>query len=157
MGVDIDEWQGLVTVGVISSDAPAVGKLEVGDVIEGVGGKDCHNDMNEVIRAIIESPEVVVLQIRRPLPVTVLRSTMAIRAQSEGEWLEMTVSLLQSRLLAFESDEGPAGEINLRSVVQLELGESHNSRLHSTIAERERDRRGAPGSSGLLSQAFGRL
>ena len=48
MGIDIDEWEGLVTVGGISAEAPAVGRLVVGDVIEGVGGKDCHNVLNEV-------------------------------------------------------------------------------------------------------------
>ena len=48
MGIDIDKWQGLVTVGGISAEAPAVGRLVIGDVIEGVGGKDCHNDLTEV-------------------------------------------------------------------------------------------------------------
>ena len=48
MGIDIDEWEGVVTVGGISAEAPAVGRLVVGDVIEGVGGKDCHNVLNEV-------------------------------------------------------------------------------------------------------------
>ena len=125
MGVDIDEWEGFVTVGVISPDAPAVGKLEVGDVIEGVGGKDCHSDMNEVIRAIIESPEVVILQVRRPLRVTVLTSNMSIQTQGSSDWFDLEVSLLQSRQLLFKDEDGAAaGEINLRSVVQLELGEA---------------------------------
>lgn len=48
MGINIDEWEGLVTVGGISAGAPAVGRLIIGDVIEGVNGKDCHNVLNEV-------------------------------------------------------------------------------------------------------------
>ena len=102
-----------------------------------------------MIHAIIESPEVVVLQIRRPAAVTVLRSDMRVRAATEEEWHEMSVSLLQvrvmvvaaaphamhmqctcsthamhmqARMMIFATCDGePAGEINLRSVTRLEL------------------------------------
>ena len=56
MGINIDEWEGLVTVGGISAGAPAVGRLIIGDVIEGVNGKDCHNVLNEV-STVVCSPD----------------------------------------------------------------------------------------------------
>ena len=80
LGVDIDEWRGYVTVGVIVPDSPAAGLLAVGDVIEAVGGVNCHNDMNEVLKQIISAGDNVKLLVRRPALVTLLRYEVLLRA-----------------------------------------------------------------------------
>lgn len=77
----------------------------------------------QVIHAIIEAiGSQLLLQIRRPAAVTVMRSDMRVRTATDEEWHEMSVSLLTTRLMIFVTSEGePAGEINLRSVTRLEL------------------------------------
>ena len=77
----------------------------------------------QVIAAIIEATGgQLLLQIRRPAVVTVMRSDMRVRTASNEEWHKMSVSLLTTRLMTFVTSEGePAGEINLRSVARLEL------------------------------------
>ena len=143
LGVDIDEWQGKVTVGVIRPGAPAAGKLAVGDIIEGVAGKNCHNEMAEVLRAIIESPDVVTLRIVRPALLQILGHDMTIKEKrltprvrsdgdddDDGEWREFVVTLYNTRQLVYEplhgadADGADEMEINLRSVVQLEMQEA---------------------------------
>ena len=76
-----------------------------------------------MIHAIIEATgSQLLLQIRRPATVTVMRSDMRVRTSSDEEWHDMSVSLLTTRLMIFVTSEGePAGEINLRSVTRLEL------------------------------------
>ena len=82
-----------------------------------------HVSYVQVIAAIIEATGgQLLLQIRRPAVVTVMRSDMRVRTASNEEWHEMSVSLLTTRLMTFVTSEGePAGEINLRSVARLEL------------------------------------
>ena len=86
----------------------------------------------QVIHAIIEATgSQLLLQIRRPATVTVMRSDMRVRTASDEEWHEMSVSLLTTRLMIFVTSEGePAGEINLRSVTRLELQGEDSRDVH---------------------------
>ena len=127
LGVDIDEWRGYVTVGVIVPDSPAAGLLAVGDVIEAVGGVNCHNDMNEVLKQIISAGDNVKLLVRRPALVTLLRHDVLLRAPDGTDaWGECSATLFNTRQLVLEplSGRGTPHEVNVRSVVHLELQEA---------------------------------
>lgn len=127
LGVDIDEWRGYVTVGVIVPDSPAAGLLAVGDVIEAVGGVNCHNDMNEVLKQIISAGDNVKLLVRRPALVTLLRHEVLLRAPDGTDaWGECSATLFNTRQLVLEplSGRGTPHEVNVRSVVHLELQEA---------------------------------
>lgn len=135
LGVDIDLWQGCVTVAIIAPGVPAEGKLVVGDEIEGVGGVPTP-DMESVIKALMEAPQMVNLQIRRRPPAAVLRNEMQVRTTT-GKWQYVMVTLLSTRMLFYELPEqaiqsgveleqgsGGQGEINLLSLMSMDVDES---------------------------------
>ena len=116
-----------MTVGVIVPDSPAAGLLAVGDVIEAVGGVNCHNDMNEVLKQIISAGDNVKLLVRRPALVTLLRHEVLLRAPDGTDaWGECSATLFNTRQLVLEplSGRGTPHEVNVRSVVHLELQEA---------------------------------
>ena len=135
LGVDIDVWQGRVTVAMIESGVPADGKLVVGDEIVGVGGV-MYEDITEIIQAIVQSPDVVSLQICRRPPNPVLRAELQM-CTSEGKWQFVMATLLSTRILVYELpeqavdsgisievDDGNTGEINLHTAKRFEVSES---------------------------------
>ena len=97
----------------------------MGDIIEGVG-KNCHNEMSEVLRAIIES-DVVTLRILRPALEQILGHDMTIKEKTTpgsggggggGEaWREFVVTLYNTRQLVYEPiyDADPDGADRWRS------------------------------------------
>ena len=132
LGVDIDVWQGRVTVAAIATGVPAVGKLQVGDQIVGVGGV-LSNSMQSILKAIVESPEVVSLYVCRRTPVAVLRAEMQMRT-SKGTWQYVMATLLSTRMLlyelpqetvdtgaALEEGSGAQAELNVRLIQRLEV------------------------------------
>ena len=141
---------------VVEPGVPAYGRLLVGDAIEAVDGKECHDDMNDVLRAIIESVgDVISLRVCRPPVVVVLRHELQMKDDG-GAWQYVMATLTSNRQLLYESpkaaDDRPTGggggggggggeevededeevgEINLHAVASLEMraasGEDHAS------------------------------
>uniref|UniRef100_A0A7S2DI49 Myosin motor domain-containing protein n=1 Tax=Haptolina brevifila TaxID=156173 RepID=A0A7S2DI49_9EUKA len=128
LGVDIDVWEGRVTVASIEPNVPAAAKLQVGDQIEGVGGLVCGHDMGEVLKHIIESGDVISIQICRRRVVSVLRHEMLICVE-DGEWQYAMCAIASNRLLTWELpvddgeevDETHKGSISLSHVAKLEM------------------------------------
>ena len=151
LGVDISSWEGRVTVALVSGPAAAHGGIHAGDEIVGVGGVD-YAEITEVLRAIIQSPSIISLQICRRPPVAVLRAELEMRTAA-GAWQPVMATLLSIRLLRYElpseavargaaleqSGDGQ-GELNLHHVSGLELcgmgGDGHVVSLRTgTISE----------------------
>ena len=110
LGVDIDVYLGRVTVAIVDPNVPAHGKLAVGDEIEGVGGVSCKGDLNSVLKRIVESPNVVSLDICRRLPTALLRHEMQMRT-AKGSWAYVMATLLDTRQLLHELPRGSRVQI----------------------------------------------
>ena len=82
----------------------------MGDVIEAVGGVNCHNDMNEVLKQIISAGDnVKKLLVRRPALVTLLRHEVLLRAPDGTDaWGECSATLFNTRQLVLEPLSGRA-------------------------------------------------
>ena len=149
LGVDIDVWQGRITVAVIESGVPAQDVLLVGDEIEGVGGES-FTDISSAIQAIVRSPTIVSLQVcRRPRQV-VLKADMEMRT-ADGSWQLVVATLLNTRLLLYElpsdaigsmaieqgNNAASHGEINLRTATRIELLTGSDSQVPSLCIVRK--------------------
>lgn len=132
LGVDIDVWQGCVTVAAIEAGVPAVGKLLVGDQIVGVGAT-MSNQMTVILKAIVDSPEIVTLHVCRRPPRTVLREEVQMRT-SFGTWQYVMATLVSTRMLLYQLPEealqsgsvleeapGAQAELNMRLIQGLEV------------------------------------
>uniref|UniRef100_A0A7S4BEP8 Uncharacterized protein n=1 Tax=Chrysotila carterae TaxID=13221 RepID=A0A7S4BEP8_CHRCT len=125
LGAEIDEWQGQVTVAAVAKDGPAKDILCVGDEIEGVGGARCKGDIKEVLRLIIESPDVVQLAVcRRPAVPLLAHEVMLSLGNS---WEPVLLTLLSSRMLVYApvgANVGADGYSNFNAERERQTGES---------------------------------